>query len=173
MNRLRAWLAVAPLIVAGMLVAHAAAYRITGTPGSSVHAYLEHTPQVVLVFALLAFALAGLGARLHAPPAWAFAAAGPLAFVVQEHVERLVHSGQIPWLLTSTVFLLGLALQAPTALVAWLVARWLLGALAPAGSQARRFSYAPVLPGVLLAKAFVPASIRGVPGRGPPQILRP
>ncbi|MCS7007715.1 MAG: hypothetical protein NZL88_09205, partial [Gaiellaceae bacterium] len=69
MNRLRAWLVASPLVAAGILLAHAAAYRLTGTPAEPAHAYLEHAPQALLLVAVLAVALGGLGARLEAPPA--------------------------------------------------------------------------------------------------------
>src|SRR3990172_8727238 len=75
--------------------------------------------------------LAWLGAgpparRGRAPAAWPFAAVALGGFAVQEHLERLVHTGEPPLLVTWPVFLLGLALQLPFALAAYLVARALL-----------------------------------------------
>ena len=173
MNRLRAWLAVTPLIAAGMLVAHAVAYRLTGTPGGSLHAYLEHAPQAVLLLSVLGIALAGLGRRLAVPPAWTFAAVAPLAFVVQEHLERLVHNGQMSWTLASPAFLLGLALQAPIAAVVWLVARRMVEAVAEARPPYPRVAHALLdicAPG---PRATAPVPVRALPGRGPPPLLRP
>ena len=115
-RRLLAWILVTPVAAAGVLVTHALAYRLTGTRPGPVHEYLAHVPQVVFVLASLALvglafqerSLSRFSARWVAPLA-------PLAFVCQEHLERLVHTGQLPFLLTSPTFLLGLALQLPVA----------------------------------------------------------
>lgn len=156
-----------------MLLAHAVAYRLTGTPGGSLHAYLEHAPQVVLLLSVLGLALAGLGRRLAVPPAWTFAAVAPLAFVVQEHLERLVHTGALPWLLASPAFLLGLALQAPIAAVVWLVARRMAGALAEARPKRPRIAHALLDVCAPAARAAISAPARPLPARGPPLLLRP
>jgi hypothetical protein len=173
MDRLRAWLVVAPLVAAGILVTHAVAYRLTATPVGSLHAYLEHAPQLILLVSVLAIALAGLGARLQAPPAWAFAALAPLAFLVQEHVERLVHTGQLPWLVTTPAVALGLVLQVPVAIVVWLVARRLLRALAPAPAARSRGVHALVALAVPVVPLVAPVRVRALPARGPPSLLRP
>ena len=57
--------------------------------------------------------LAALGTRTNAPPARAFPLVGLTTFVLQEHLERLVHGGGVPMLLTSPAFVVGLALQIP------------------------------------------------------------
>ena len=44
MNRTRAWLVVSPVIAAGVLVAHALAYRLTATPTDPFHEYLALSP---------------------------------------------------------------------------------------------------------------------------------
>ena len=111
-----------------MLIGHWLAYRLTSTPTEPLHAYLEHAPQVLLhPRQSLALILAALGTRMNAPPARAFPLVGLTTFVLQEHIERLVHGGGLPMLLTSPAFVVGLALQIPVALVAWALARWLLG----------------------------------------------
>lgn len=173
MDRLRAWLVVAPLVAAGTLVTHAVAYRLTGTPAGSTHAYLEHAPQTVLLAMVLAIALAGLGARLQAPPAWSLAALAPLVFLAQEHLERLVHTGHVPWLLTSPAVVLGLLLQVPVALVVWVVARRALRALAPV--RRRRRVPAHVLGALAspIARDVARVPARVLPARGPPTLLRP
>jgi hypothetical protein len=125
-NRTRAWLVVSPVIATGVLVAHGLAYRLTSTPTDPFHEYLAHAPQVLLLLTLSGLALAGFGPRRDAPPAWVFPAVAVATFVAQEHVERLVHRGDVPMLLTTPVFLVGLALQIPLALVAWALARRLL-----------------------------------------------
>jgi hypothetical protein len=129
-HRTRAWLAVSPVIAAGVLVAHALAYRLTSTPTDPFHEYLAHAPQVLLLLTLSGLALAGLGPRRDAPPAWVFPIVAVATFVAQEHVERLVHGGGVPLLVTTPVFLVGLALQIPVALVAWALARRLLAVVA-------------------------------------------
>ena len=130
-RRLLAWGLVTPVAAAGILVAHALAYRLTGTAPGAVHGYLEHGPQVLAILATIG--LVGLAfqerSRERRSP-WAFAVVAPLGFVAQEHVERLVHTGDLPWLLTTPTFLLGLALQVPIALLCVLAARRLAGTLA-------------------------------------------
>ena len=162
------WLAVSPLMAAGVLVAHVLAYRLTGTAPGPLHAYLEHSPQLLLVLAIAGLAFGGLAARLRIPAAWPFPVAALATFVVQEHVERFAHGGDVPWLLDSRVFLAGLFLQLPVALVAWALARRLLVVLA--GSRPRRSS----VPRILLelatpAARFVPGVATAAHrGRGPP-----
>jgi hypothetical protein len=136
-NRTRAWLVVSPVIAAGVLAGHGLAYRVTSTPTGPVHEYLAHAPQVLLILALSGLALAGFGQRRAAPPTWAFPAVAVTTFVAQEHVERVVHGAQVPILLAEPVFLVGLALQIPVALVAWALARRLLAVVAEDDSHVR------------------------------------
>ena len=116
--------------------------------------------------------LAALGTRTNAPPARAFPLVGLTTFVLQEHIERLVHGGGVPMLLTSPAFVVGLALQIPVALVAWALARWLLGLV---GDDVLR---PPVCPGWDVVCATIPIGARDpidvrIPrGRGPPSLLR-
>jgi hypothetical protein len=61
------------------------------------------------------------------PRAWHFAALAPVGFVVQEHVERLVHDGSLPlsaW--HQPTLWVGVLLQLPVSVFAWLVALTLL-----------------------------------------------
>jgi hypothetical protein len=170
-NHPRAWLAVSPVVAAGVFVAHSAAYRLTGTPSAPLHSYLAHAPQVLLVLAIAGLVLGGLGARLHAPPARAFPLAALATFVVQEHVERIAHGGELVSLVTSPAFLVGVALQVPVALVAWAVARWLLAAVrVRVGRLAARPRYLlDVLAPREVAVAFL--QVRIPPGRAPPGLL--
>lgn len=165
---MRAWLVVSPVIAAGVLASHALAYRLTSTPNGPFHEYLAHAPQVLLLLALAALALAGFGPRRDAPPAWAFPVVAVATFVAQEHVERLVHDGGVPMLLTTGVFLAGLALQVPVALVTWVIARRVLTIVA---GDPPRVSLRPRLEFPLgladIARAVVLASVRP-PSRGPP-----
>jgi hypothetical protein len=162
-----------PLTAAGTLVAHAVAYRVTGAPSEGIHGYLAHLPQLLTVLALpvlLALAVAG---RARAPRAWPFAAAAVSAFVVQEHVERLAHTGELPFLLDRPVFLLGLALQVPFAVAAWLLAR---AVIRVAGAVLRRVPRRGSLLLLPLAtpRSGAPRARRGVgraAPRGPPAVL--
>lgn len=172
MDRVRAWLVVGPLVAAGTLVAHVSAYRLTGTAETSLHSYLEHAPQVVLLVSVLAIALAGLGARLEAPPAWSFAALAPAAFLAQEHLERVVHAGEAPWVLTTPAVLVGLVLQVPLALVVWLVARRLLVALAPGRVPRAQLPRAFSDLSAPADRRLVAGRVLALSGRGPPPLLR-
>jgi hypothetical protein len=122
------WLVVSPVVAAGVLVAHSLAYRITATPSDPFHEYLGHAPQILLLLAIAGTVMGAFAGPGQAPPAQAFPLVALGTFVVQEHVERLVHGG-VPLLLTSPAFLVGLALQIPVALGAWALARWLLRAV--------------------------------------------
>ena len=130
----------------GSQVAHALAYRLgTGNDAerthelaASGHGYLEYAPIALAVCAaLVALALAReLGGFLRGdaggssgPSALSFAVLAPAIFIGQEHFERLTHEGAFPWtLLLEQTFVLGLALQLPAALVAYVLARLLLRA---------------------------------------------
>ena len=137
MTPTRVWLVVSPVVAAGVLVAHSLAYRLTGTPTDAFHAYLGHAPQVLLLLTIAGILVGALGAPRQAPPAHVFPVVALGTFVVQEHVERLVHGGGVPLLLASPSFLAGLALQIPVALVAWALARWLLRAVGEECAPAR------------------------------------
>src|SRR5262245_52611347 len=94
-RRLLAWGLVTPVAAAGILVVHALAYRLTGTAPGPVHGYLEHAPQVLAILATiglvgLAFQERTFGRRSP----WAFGFVAPLGYTAQEHVERLVHTGE-------------------------------------------------------------------------------
>jgi hypothetical protein len=140
-DRTRVWLAASPLVAVGVLAAHALAYRATGTSAGSLHSYLDHAPQVLVVLTLVGLAVVVLGGRLQPGRSWPFAAAALAVFAVQEHVERLAHTGDVPWLLTTPVFLVGLLLQLPVALLTWALARWLLESLAPGRARRRHLRW--------------------------------
>ena len=172
-RRLLAWILVTPVATAGVLVTHALAYRVTGVQPGPVHEYLAHAPQVVFVLASLALvglalqerSLSRFSARWVAPLA-------PLGFACQEHLERLVHTGQLPFLLSSPTFLLGLALQLPVAVVCVVLVQRVIGTLPGAhqGSLARPDG--PWLPLTESRPPVVRSMWRVRPtGRGPPVLL--
>jgi hypothetical protein len=136
------WLFALPLVLAGSQVAHVLAYRWV-YPSSHVrlHALVEsghgYMAQLPLVFGIgAAIAAASLiaavvdvarGRSLHRLPAWGFAMLPVLTFVVQEILERSLHTGTFVWqAVESPTFLPGLALQVPFAALAFVLARLLL-----------------------------------------------
>ena len=173
MDRTRAWLAAAPLLAAGVVLAHLCAYRLTATPTGPAHDYLAHAPQVLVLLAVIGLGLAAVTSGRREPALWAFPLAGITAFAIQEHLEALAHGGAFPFLLGSPAFLVGIALQLPFAAGAWLLARALLRA--PVEPRRPR----PKLPRALLVIEPPPVWAGGslaVPplsGRGPPALLRP
>lgn len=166
------WLAATPLLAAGVLVAHVCAYRVTGTPTGPAHDYLGHAPQVLAVLAVVGAALAAFTSRRREPALWAFPLAGLGAFALLEHVEVIAHNGQLAFVVTSPAFVVGLLLQLPFGLAAWLLARTLLSSLdeperrRPRLPRPLRVVVVPVLPDV----RGVP--VAPLPGRGPPGLLR-
>jgi hypothetical protein len=140
-----AWLLALPLAVVGSQLAHGLAYRLVIRDdaelahelASSGHGYLAYAPVALAVcVALVAFALIrelqGVLARRPSrsqPSALSFAVLAPAIFVSQEYLERLVHEGGFPVdVLLEKTFVLGLALQLPFALAAYVLARLLLRA---------------------------------------------
>jgi len=162
-----------PAAGAGTLVAHAAAYELVGAPADGVHGYLAHLPQVLAILLLPALLAAAVAGRSRAPRAWPFAAAALSAFAIQEHVERLAHSGSFPLLLDRPVFWVGLALQVPFALAAWLVARALLRVAAgpPARRAAPPAGFARVVRAPVAADPRAAARRVSTAPRGPPLVL--
>ena len=172
MNRTWVWLVVSPVAAAGVLIGHGLAYRLTSTPTDPFHAYLEHAPQVLLILTVAGVILAALGTRTNAPPARAFPLVGLTTFVLQEHIERLVHGGGVPMLLTSPAFVVGLALQIPVALVAWALARWLLGLCRRRRPPDAGLSGLGFVRATIPIGALDPIDVRIPRGRGPPRLLR-
>ena len=169
MRRALSWLVTLPFAAASVLAGHAIAYRLTGTPLGDLHGYLAHAPQVVLVLATLA--LVGLAAdsraRRHSPVP--LASLATLAFVAQEHLERLAHTGQLPFLLTSPALWLGIALQLPLAAVIWILARRIAEDIAVPGRRAvPRVSALALLLTPAVHGPVVRTAPSAHPGRGPP-----
>jgi hypothetical protein len=191
MRRHVPWVTAIPLAVIGTLAGHAVGYRaavpddherahVLATTG---HGYLEHAPLVVAVctaLALLGFAAHVWGAlrgRSHPGRSGRMgfvAALPPLAFLLQESLERYVQHGHVHWaFFVSAPVLLGLATQLPFALLAAALAFALAVAAVRvaqvvAGAPRARAAAAVFLawPGVDLPRQ--PVLARGYPGRGPP-----
>lgn len=195
MRRHLAWVSIAPLMVGGLLAGHSLAYRLA-TPDAharadalahSGHGYLGYAPLALavcfglLLAALLLRALAGYRGEPRRPAASrAFILLPPLAFVVQEQMERLAYSGDMPWTAAlQPTFLLGLALQLPFALAALLLA-WALDTVAHTVGQALAGArFRPVGSAFVPVPVFVTASprpaglARGYGERAPPFLRRP
>jgi hypothetical protein len=168
-RRALAWVLVTPVAAVGVLAAHALAYRLTGAEPGSAHAYLDHAPQVVAILA--SAALVGLALQdrsLSRASPWWFAPLAPLGFAAQEHVERLAHTGHLPWLLTTPTFLLGFALQLPVALLCVAVVRRVTGTLAFRPPRPRTLGAGWLV--LAAAPLLVPDAARPPrpSGRGPP-----
>jgi hypothetical protein len=129
-RRVAAWLLTIPVAGLGVLVGHALAYRLAGVPVGGMHDYLSHVPQVMLVLATVAVAAAAFPTRAPRVAATPVASVAIVGFAVQEHVERLAHTGELPWLLNDRAFVLGLVLQLPVALACLALARIVAGPVA-------------------------------------------
>jgi len=112
MRRSLTWFVAVPLLLASSQAAHFLAYRIVypGTPLraqvllATGHGYLDRLPLVfgaAGAIALVALLVAVVDAsRGHAPralPPWGFGLLAPAAFVIQEYLERSLHSGTFAW----------------------------------------------------------------------------
>ena len=137
-----AWLLAVPLIAIGSQAAHALDYELV-IPGSrraavleaTGHSYLNLAPEFLaislsLILVALLWRIGGRRTRAFGGvPTWSFAVLPPLAFALQEHLERFLHSGDVPWAsVLEPTFLPGILLQLPFALLAYAIARALLGA---------------------------------------------
>jgi hypothetical protein len=135
-----AWLLSLALAAGGALAAHGLAYRLAEPDPERRHHLLEESGHSYLDFRLVgsllvALALVGFAGRVLAgghragsPPLWCFALAPPLGFACQEHAEHALTQSLSAGTPLEPVFIMGLALQLPFALAAFLVARALLAA---------------------------------------------
>jgi hypothetical protein len=161
------------------LLAHALAYRVVeGDASAHIHDYLSSAPAllaILLGLSLAAVAVALRHAELHLrAPACVFALAPPVAFAVQEHLERTVQRQPAARTALELTFAVGLVLQLPFALLAYVAARILFRAvelvarlLAARGARPRPASLA--LPG-FRSLLRPPALARGFSSRGPPAL---
>jgi hypothetical protein len=187
-SRVFLWLLTVSLAVAGSQGAHLLTYRLVEPNADqrahlladTGHAYMAYLPLgLALCTAVVLFALIGQ-ARQARPgqaglAAWQFGLIAPLVFCCQEHFERLLHDGTFPWdAVLQRTFLLGLALQLPFALAAYLLARLLLRvAHAVAlllGRAPRQRRTVPILLPLLASvdAPRLPALALGFSTRGPP-----
>jgi hypothetical protein len=184
------WLLLLPLMLLGTELAHAAAFRLVfddtwsrqAALAESGHGYFEALPAIGgagIALSLVAAALYGrrarLGLRPAAVPALPFALLPPLAFAVQEHLERLVHTGTVSGVAFEPTFLLGLVLQVPFACATYLAARVVLRVAERVGLVGVRRSKLPhvasrlPLPPTAEELRRMSPLASGLSGRGPPQ----
>ena len=188
--RFVALLLTVPLAVAASQGAHVLAYRLVEPNASerahlladAGHGYMAYLP-LVLALSTVAVLLALVGqARTAARSsttsglaAWQFALIAPLLFCCQEHFERLLHDGSFPAdAVLQRTFVLGLALQVPFAIGAYVLARVLLraaravGRLLGAPPRARRATPLVHALRTSVDTPRFPALALGVGTRGPP-----
>jgi hypothetical protein len=180
-RRAAAWLLSVPLMVAGSQVAHVLAYawvypqahvRLSALLASG-HGYMlgaaGYLPLLLGMFGAVelvavGWVLAGTVRRsLQRPvPAWAFALLPIVGFALQEILERWLSGGSFPWwVVLQPTFGIGLALQLPFGLLAFLLARLLLR------TAARAALALPTLSAVRVgACADPPVAACGHRGRG-------
>lgn len=189
-----AWLASVPLMVVGSQVAHVLAFRLV-YPNAHVrlaallatgHSYMGASAYLPLLLGLVfAAETVGVGCTLAAAvrrrpsapaPAWAFALLPVLGFTLQELLERWLWGGSFPWsLVLQPTFCVGLLLQLPFAVMAFLVARALLRVAETAGRALRGELSRPIVATLCLAPGRLAheSAPRSAPpsvsrGRGPP-----
>jgi hypothetical protein len=161
------WLLSLPLAVAGWLAAHCLAYTLVAPHDH--HGGVNAAPILIAcaITVLLAVAIHD-GLRRAGPariPAWPVALVPPLGFAVQEHLERLIELNELPvGTVLEPVFLVGMALQLPVALLVLTLAR---GVLAIGYALGRELA---------VAQAPRPSSCAAVPvlpAPAAPELIRP
>jgi hypothetical protein len=169
MRRALLWVLILPFAAVSVLVGHGVAYSVTRTPADDFHGYLDHAPQVLAVLLLVGLVGLAYESRARSLSVFPVAATAVVGFACQEHLERLLHTGSLPLLLTSPTFWVGLALQLPFAAVVWLVARRLARTIARAErSGPPRLAILPLTRPATRLYAPAAFSAGAVPGRGPP-----
>lgn len=173
------WLVAVPLMAAGSFAARAATYvcvpRPGGETGSETAEHLQGGAEgiqwslvlgvvaaLVVSAAVLQTAVALSGRRGRTAPAWTFFWLPPLAFVGQEIAERALHAETGMGVTALTHLALGLALQLPFALLAFLLA---IAVRAAAARLARVFKESASLMCVTAPSLLVPCSHTGRPPR--------
>jgi hypothetical protein len=194
MRRWWVWTIAVPLSVVGTLAGHSVGYRAAVPDAherahvlaSSGHGYLAYAPLVIaLCFALVALgfgatvltAVRGRDTRGGTRQIKLVAALAPVAFVLQELLERYAHDGHLHWeLVLSMPFVLGLATQLPFALLAAAVA-FALASAAHRVAQVMRSGRARTRSIAITFLSWLsvdlprgPVLACGYTGRGPPRL---
>jgi hypothetical protein len=176
-------------MLGGLLAGHELGYRLAiadpharaDALAHSGHGYFGYAPFAlavclgVLLAALVVQGRVGFrGERRRPATSPLIVLLPPIAFVVQEFLERFIHAGHLPWTTVfEPAFLVGLAFQLPFALAALLLA-WALDSAARAVGRALATVPQPtfsafVLVPVRVVVAPLPAGLaRGYGERAPP-----
>jgi hypothetical protein len=178
-----AWLLALPLVLAATSAAHALDYRLV-VPNAGARATLlaatghgagDWLPLLLatsISLTIIALATSGTGAPRIGP----FLAAPSLVFVLQEHLERLLHDGSFPWhLVTDPTFAPGLALTIPFGFAAYFAARAILYAARAAAQVLEPIRFSSFTEALPLAPAsatvlLVPVLASQRATRGPPAV---
>jgi hypothetical protein len=149
-RRALTWLLLVPLALLGSEAAHTVDYwLVERDPGRRAalladtgHGYLDLLPAAiatcwaVVLLSLLGWALeGGRGRRAPVLPFAPFALLPPIAFAGRELIERASYGELQPGVLLEPVFLVGLAVQIPFAVIAFLAGRALLHAATTLGAK--------------------------------------
>ena len=191
MRRVAPWILSVPLMLGGAELAHWLSYRLV-YPDSfqratvlaqTGHGYFRCAPVIASLAGALLITAAGWhwhalrGGRrpLQAGPRWQFLLLPALCFALQEHLEQLSTSGSVSGVSMAPTFLLGVLFTLPFGLLAYLIARLLLGVVEvvvrllgrPRSAGPVPLSFAR--PALLIVPAGAVAC-RGLPVRGPPLV---
>jgi hypothetical protein len=168
-TRALTWALTLPLAGAGVLVGHDLTYRLVGRADPALHDYLAHAPQLVAILAMVGLLGLAVDQRAVRVGTTRFAFLGMGVFALQEHVERFVHTGTVPFILTDRTFLLGLLLQIPIGLACVAVAKALARELHAPSARRRYATRGFSLPVVVESSGHVPATVAVIlRGRSPP-----
>jgi hypothetical protein len=173
-RRVLTWLLLVPLALLGSEAAHTVDYwLVEQDPGQRAtllaqtgHGYLDLLPAAiatcwaVVLLALLGWALeGGRGRRAPVLPFAPFALLPPIAFAGRELIERATYGELQPSVVLEPVFLVGLAVQIPFAVVAFLAGRALLHAASSLGARLSRRPERRLLAPLELASAGLDLSL--------------
>jgi hypothetical protein len=182
------------MLVLGETAGHSLVARVFD-PNGERHTLLARTAQGYLTYLYaaiaicFALALAALVRRAAASfqgrtgralPSWQLAGVPSVAFIAQEHLESLVHNGELNWLtITEPMVMLGAVMQLPCGLLALWLVRTLIRAADELGQALsrcraeRRVRHRPAL-AICHGRQDEPlrllALVRGLAERAPPLV---
>ncbi len=183
-RRLTAWLVAASLMLGGTFVTHcyvlerfSAAHHGDHAGRTSLVGFFCAAPFLLSCVTLLGAALVArgfVGGAATGLSAWPFGVLAPLGFLLHQYFTDF--TGTTSPTYTSAAFLIGLALQVPLGLAAYVAARWLLrvvdriGAVLKSGKSRVRHVFDPGW----IAASKAPLSLLSIgegAARAPPPVL--